>query len=64
MSGDVKAMVNQWFFRQGLGPVTPIAFLEGLRRLLKNYEVVSEMLLCSSLEQVQNEEHQKTWTFG
>ena len=35
MSDDVKAMVNQWVFRQSLGPITPIAFLEELKRLLK-----------------------------
>ena len=35
MSEDVKAMVNQWVFRQSLGPITPIAFLEELKRLLK-----------------------------
>ena len=35
MSEDIKAMVNQWVFRQSLGPITPIAFLEELKRLLK-----------------------------
>ena len=35
MSDDVKAMVNQWVFRQSLGPITPIAFLEELKQLLK-----------------------------
>ena len=37
MSEDVKAMVNQWVFRQSLGPITPIAFLEELKRLLKQW---------------------------
>ena len=37
MSDDVKAMVNQWVFRQSLGPITPIAFLEELKRLLKQW---------------------------
>ena len=35
MSEDIKAMVNQWVFRQSLGPITPIAFLDELKRLLK-----------------------------
>ena len=35
MSDDVKAMVNQWVFRQSLGPITPIAFVEELKQLLK-----------------------------
>ena len=35
--GDVKAMVNQWVFRQSLGPITPIAFLEELKQLLKQW---------------------------
>ena len=37
MSDDVKAMVNQWVFRQSLGPITPIAFLQELKRLLKQW---------------------------
>ena len=35
MSEDIKAMVNQWVFRQSLVPITPIAFLDELKRLLK-----------------------------
>ena len=37
MSDDVKAMVNQWVFRQSLRPITPIAFLEELKQLLKQW---------------------------
>ena len=37
MSDDVKAMVNQWVFRQSLGPITLIAFLEELKQLLKQW---------------------------
>ena len=37
MSEDIKAMVDQWVFRQSLGPITPIAFLEELKRLLKQW---------------------------
>ena len=37
MSEDIKAMVNQWVFRQSLGPITPIAFLDELKRLLKQW---------------------------
>ena len=52
MSDDVKAMVNQWVFRQSLGPITPIAFLEELKQLLKQWGKKGyEVLLRSSLEQ-------------
>ena len=64
MSEDVKAMVNQWVFRQSLGPITPIAFLEELKRLLKQLGKKGyEVLLGSSLEQGKNQERQKTLSF-
>ena len=64
MSEDVKAMVNQWVRRQSLGPITPIAFLEELKRLLKQWgKKAYEVLLRSSLEQGKNQERQKTLSF-
>ena len=64
MSEDVKAMVNQWVFRQSLGPITPIAFLEELKRLFKQWGKKGyEVLLRSSLEQGKNQERQKTLSF-
>ena len=64
VSNDVKAMMHQWVFRQSLGPITPIAFLEELKRLLKKWwKKDYAVLLRSSLEQVRNEESQKNIEF-
>ena len=64
MSEDVKAMVNQWVFRQNLGPITPIAFLEGLKQLLKQWGKKGyEVLLRSSLEQCKMRNVKKHWVF-
>ena len=64
MSDDVKAMVNQWVFRQSLGPITPIAFLEGLKQLLKQWGKKGyEVLLRSSLEQCKMRNVKKHWVF-
>ena len=64
MSDDVKAMVNQWVFRQSLGPITPIAFLEGLKQLLKQWGKKGyEVLLRSSVEQCKMRNVKKHWVF-
>ena len=64
MSDDVKAMVNQWVFRQSLGPITPIAFLEGLKQLLKQWGKKGyEVLLRSSLEQCKMRNVKQHWVF-
>ena len=64
MSDDVKAMVNQWVFRQSLGPITPIAFLEELKQLLKQWGKKGyEVLLRSSLEQCKMRNVKKHWVF-
>ena len=64
MSEDVKAMVNQWVFRQSLGPITPIAFLEELKQLLKQWGKKGyEVLLRSSLEQCKMRNVKKHWVF-
>ena len=64
MSEDVKAMVNQWVFRQILGPITPIAFLEELKQLLKQWGKKGyEVLLRSSLEQCKMRNVKKHWVF-
>ena len=65
MSDDVKAMVNQWVFRQSLGPITPIvAFLEELKQLLKQWGKKGyEVLLRSSLEQCKMRNLKKHWVF-
>ena len=64
MSDDVKAMVNQWVFRQSLGPITPIAFLEELKQLLKQWGKKGyEVLLRSSLEQCKMRNVKKTLSF-
>ena len=56
--------VNQWVFRQSLGPITPIAFLEELKQLLKQWGKKDyEVLLRSSLEQCKIRNVKKHWVF-
>ena len=64
MSDDVKAMVNQWVFRQSLGPIAPIASLEELKQLLKQWGKKDyEVRLRSSLEQCKVRNVKKHWVF-
>ena len=51
-------------FRQSLGPITPIAFLEELKQLLKQWGKKGyEVLLRSSLEQCKMRNVKKHWIF-
>ena len=51
-------------FRQSLGPITPIAFLEELKQLLKQWGKKGyEVLLRSSLEQCKMRNVKKHWVF-